>query len=277
MDKSGSFKDKLKMGGVCVGIAVSFKDLAVTETVAGAGLDFVWIDMEHAALSIESVQGHIIAAQLMGVTSLVRVPWNDPALIKPILDNGAGGVIVPMIRSAEEAKQAVMACRYPPEGTRSFGPIRPSNYGRGFGPELCQTANESVVTVVQIEHIDAVDNLDGILQTPGLDTIFIGPHDLSLSMGLPTQVDHPKVVKVMEKVIDKSRQRGVFVGIAVGENPEVVLKWVRKGVQWVLVGADCSLLANYLDRTVVCIRDGLRSFGKTASIVERAENTIVKS
>jgi 2-dehydro-3-deoxyglucarate aldolase/4-hydroxy-2-oxoheptanedioate aldolase len=274
MDRSGSFKNKLKAGGVCIGIAVSFKDLAVTETVAGAGLDFVWIDMEHAALSIETVQEHIIAAQLVGITPLVRVRWNDPALIKPILDNGAGGVIVPMIRSAEEAKQAVMACRYPPDGIRGFGPYRPSNYGRNFGPELCQAANENVVTVVQIEHIQAVDNLDGILETPGLDAIFIGPQDLSLSMGLPTQVDHPDVVRVMEKVVDQSCRRGIFAGIAVGDDPAVVLKWVRRGIKWVLIGADCTLLASCVDRAVDSVRRGLHASGKSRSNVPTAPLTL---
>ena len=127
----------MRRGEVCLGTAISFSDPTVTEALCNV-LDFVWIDTEHNPLSLEDVQGHIMATKGTDVLPLVRVPWNDPVLIKPILDIGAAGVIVPMIRTADDVRLAVAACRYPPEGIRGFGPRRPSNYARLGGPEFCK-------------------------------------------------------------------------------------------------------------------------------------------
>jgi 2-dehydro-3-deoxyglucarate aldolase/4-hydroxy-2-oxoheptanedioate aldolase len=253
------FRERLRAGAVCLGTAVSFTDPAVSEALAGAGLDFLWIDMEHGALGIEAVQAHVMASQLAGATPLVRVPWNDPVLIKPVLDAGAEGIIVPLIRTAADARQAVAACRYPPDGVRGFGPRRPSAFGRHGGPAFCQAANQHVMVIPQVEHIDAVRNLDDILQTPGVEAVLIGPNDLSGSMGLTAQPAHPEVVQAVETVIAKARARGVFVGIGLGGGADDVLRWLRKGVQWAGVGADFLYLTRGIDDVVGRIRQGLNS------------------
>jgi 2-dehydro-3-deoxyglucarate aldolase/4-hydroxy-2-oxoheptanedioate aldolase len=175
-------------------------------------------------------------------TPLVRVSWNDPVIIKPVLDIGAAGVIVPLIRTAEDARRAVAACRYPPEGIRGYGPRRPSNYARQGGPAFCQAANDTMIVIVQIEHIDAVNSLDEILAVQGLTGIVVGPNDLSGSMGHMGEPRHPAVLQAIETVIAKARQSGIYVGIAVGDDPDVLIEWVDKGMQFVLMGCDFTLI-----------------------------------
>ena len=223
--------------------------------------DFVWIDAEHNALSLETVQAHIMATKGSDTTPLVRVPWNDPVLIKPVLDIGAAGVIVPLIRTADDVRQAVAACRYPPDGIRGFGPRRPSNYGRLGGPKFCQAANEAIITIVQIEHIDAVNNLDEILTVPGLTSVLVGPNDLAGSMGHMGQPDHPDVLTAIEKVITTTRKTEVFVGVATGGEPEELIEWINKGIQWMAVGTDVSFLVRSADQVIGPIRDGVRTAG----------------
>jgi 2-keto-3-deoxy-L-rhamnonate aldolase RhmA len=241
MQNANWFRDKLGAREVCVGTGICFTDPTVTEALC-AVFDFIWIDMEHNALSLESVQGHIIATKGTRTTPLVRVPWNDPALIKPVLDIGAAGVIVPMIRTAQDVGLAVSACLYPPEGIRGFGPRRASEYGRLGDSEYCRLANDSILKIVQIENIDAVHNLDEILRVPGLSGIVVGPADLSASMGYRGQRDHPDVRRTIEDVIRRAVDTGVYVGIASGEDPERMLEWIEHGVQWVCMGNDTSLM-----------------------------------
>src|SRR5215510_13467148 len=128
-----NFVEKMREGKICIGTAVSLSDATVSEALSTV-FDFVWIDMEHNPLSLSDVQAHIMATKGSECTPIVRVPWNDPVLMKPVLDIGAAGIVVPFIRTVEDAKLAVAACRYPPEGIRGFGPRRPSNYGRLGGP-----------------------------------------------------------------------------------------------------------------------------------------------
>src|ERR1700733_12971452 len=151
MSKLEPFREKMLRGEVCFGTMITFYDPAISEALAG-DLDFVWIDAEHNAQSLESIQLHLMAVAGTPTFPVVRVGWNDPVLLKPVLDIGAPGVVIPLIRTAEAAKLAVAACRYPPEGIRGFGPRRASRYGRDSGPEYCRNANESIMVNVQIEH-----------------------------------------------------------------------------------------------------------------------------
>lgn len=257
MSNPHRFRERLKSGAVCLGSVASFTDPAVSEAMARSGVDFIWIDMEHGGLSVETVQLHIMATQLGGATPLVRVPWNDPVLIKPVLDAGADGIIVPLIRTPADAQKAVAACRYPPDGIRGYGPRRPSNYGRQGGPTFCQAANQHVMVIPQIEHIDAVNSLDEILQTPGIEAIMVGPNDLSGSMGMIAQTGHPKVVEAIEKIIATARRRGVYAGFAGGSGPDDALRWIGKGAQWVAIGADFLFMTRALDADLAQVRKGL--------------------
>jgi 2-dehydro-3-deoxyglucarate aldolase/4-hydroxy-2-oxoheptanedioate aldolase len=245
VENAPAFQAKLQRGQVCLGTCITFGDPTVTEALA-TGLDFVWIDMEHNPLSLEQVQGHLLAAKGTGAASLVRVPWNDPVLIKPVLDVGADGVIVPLVRTAEDVSRAVAACRYPPEGVRGYGPRRPSRYGRAGGLEFIRAANAAVLPIAQIEHADAVNNLDAILAVPGLAMLVVGPNDLAASLGFPGEPRHPEVVGAIETVLAKAGRAGIPAGLAAGGEPEQFVEWVRKGARWLSLGSDFWLLVGMI-------------------------------
>ncbi len=251
---SDGFRAKLAGGQTCLGTVVTFTDATVTEALCQV-LDFVWIDMEHNALSLETVQAHLMATKGSDTTALVRVPWNDPVLIKPVLDIGAPGIIVPLVRSAEEARRAVAACLYPPEGIRGFGPRRASHYGALGGPEFCRAANASIMPIVQIEHIEAVESIEEILAIPRLASIVFGPNDLAGSMGLMGQPRHPDVLKAIESVIAKARKAGIPVGIGIGDDPDQLADWINRGVQWLAMGGDCSLLLRAAREVAAAVRE----------------------
>jgi 2-dehydro-3-deoxyglucarate aldolase/4-hydroxy-2-oxoheptanedioate aldolase len=254
VENAACFRDKLQRGHVCLGTCITFRDPTVAEALADA-LDFVWIDTEHNPLTLGGVQGHIMATKGTGATALVRVPWNDPVLIKPVLDIGAAGVIVPLIRTAEDARRAVAACRYIPEGTRGYGPRRPSNYGRRGGPDYIRAANASVVVIPQIEQVEALNNLDEILAVPGVTTVVIGPNDLAGSLGYPGEPRHPEVLRAIDTVLAKARKAGVPVGLAGGGEPDDFAHWVHKGVSWLSIGADFWLLVRAITQWTNQIRN----------------------
>lgn len=257
MKKQGGFLDKLQAGELVLGTGITFTDPTATEMLASM-FDFVWIDMEHNALTLETVQLHLMATRGSSATPLVRVPWNDPVLIKPVLDIGTAGVIVPFVNSGEEARRAVAACKYPPEGIRGFGPRRPAEYGRLGGPEFCKAANDTIITIVQIEHVDAVRNLDAILDVEGLTAIVIGSNDLSGSMGLMGQPRHPDVLRVVESIIEKARKAGKYPGIAIGNNADMLVDWAEKGAQWLMMGNDYTLMLHAADEIAGDIRERTR-------------------
>ncbi len=242
MENARFMREKIQRGQTCFGTCITFSDATVTEALCGT-LDFVWIDAEHNPHSLEGVQAHCMATKGSQTTPLVRVPWNDPALIKPVLDLGAAGVIVPMIKTADDARRAVAACRYPPEGIRGWGPRRPSNYARySSAAEFAKLANETIITIIQIEQIEAVQNLDEILAVPGITSILIGSNDLSASMGHTGQPRHPEVLAAIDTVIEKTRRTSVWIGIAIGADVELLRGWMDKGVQWLSAGNDYSLM-----------------------------------
>lgn len=253
-DHADAFREKLRLGQLRLGTVISLTDPTITEAL-GPLFDFFWIDMEHSVLSLEAVQGHVMATRATGAASLVRVPWNDPVRIKPVLDLGAAGVIVPMVRTADDVRRAVAACLYPPEGIRGFGPRRPSQYGRLGGPEFCREANVRVLPIVQIEHIDAVASIDEILAIPGLASIAFGPNDLAGSMGFTGQPRHPDVLRAIDSVISRCQDAGVPVGTSVGEDPEILADWVARGVNWLSMGGDLSLVLRTATQAIRHVRE----------------------
>ncbi len=253
MKNANAFREKIKNGIICIGSRITFTDPTVTEALCTT-LDYVWIDMEHTALTVESVQSHILATRGSDTAAFVRVTTNDPNLIKPVLDIGADSAIVPMIRSAEEAERAVKACLYPPDGIRGFGPRSPSGYGQEMGADFCKRANETVIPMVQIEHIDAINCLDEILDVPGLAAVEVAPYDLSGTMGLMAQPDHPEVVSVMESAIQKSREKGILVGTTAWDAAGAI-NWIEKGAQWLMVNDDFGLMLMSANRIAKEIRD----------------------
>lgn len=260
MENAPFFRDKLAKGKTLLGTCITFVDPTVTEALTRV-LDFVWIDTEHNALSLERVQGHIMATKGTETTPLVRVPANDPVLIKPVLDIGAAGVIVPLVRSADDVRLAVSACRYPPEGVRGFGPRRPSGFGARGGPEFCRLANQSIITIVQIEQAEALQNIEAILAVPGLTSIVVGPNDLAASLGFTGQPRHAEVLRAIDTVIAKARLAKVPMGIAVGDDPELLVEWADKGLNWIAIAADYALLVRSASQLAGRVREHQR--GKT--------------
>jgi 2-keto-3-deoxy-L-rhamnonate aldolase RhmA len=249
METSGRFPEKLAKGELAFGTVISFADPTVTELLA-EDLDFVWIDMEHSPQTLQTVQAHVMATRGSGSTPLVRVPWNHHVLIKPVLDCGAAGIVVPMVRTADEAREAVAACLYPPEGIRGFGPRRPSRYGRLGGPEFCRKLNREMICILQIEHTDAINNIDEIVAAPGVTSLVIGPNDLAGSLGRMGEPRHPEVMHAIDTVLASASRRGLPVGIGIGADPQDVKEWINKGMRWIALGSDSSLLLGALGQAL---------------------------
>lgn len=246
-------REKLFAGRLCLGTGITFSDPAVTEALCDS-VDFVWIDLEHNPIGLESLQAHLIAARAGGAPALVRVPTAEVAWIKRVLDAGAEGIIFPQLRSADETQAAVAACRYPPRGHRGFGPRRPSNYGRRTGAEFLQESNRQIFVVAQIETVQAVQELDRILAIETLDSVVIGPYDLSGSMGRPGEVRHPEVIDAIREIVGKARKAGLPVGMGTGNDENYAREALNLGVQWLQCGSDYNYLVAEADRLLGAIR-----------------------
>jgi 4-hydroxy-2-oxoheptanedioate aldolase len=212
------------------------------EVMAHAGWDSLTIDMQHGPLDYGSLVPMLQAISTTDTVPVVRVLWNDPGLIMRVLDAGCYAVICPMINTREEAEAFVGACRYPPEGYRSFGPYRATLYG---GQDYTDHANEAVVTMAMIETQQALDNLDQILAVEGLDAVFVGPSDLGQSLGHGPGTDRgePEVVEAIESVRTAAREHGLVAGIFTG-SPEYASRMAGRGFQFVTISSDVRLMAS---------------------------------
>ena len=234
------WKAKMDAGKITLGAVITMTDITVGEMAGNCGMDFIWIDTEHNQFNMETVKDMVIAAKAGGCAPLVRVRANDSNLIKPVLDMAPAGVIIPMVSSVEAARAAVAACRYPLDGIRGFGVRRATGYGKtDFSEYLAQSKSEPWV-IIQIEHVDAVRNLDEILKVPGIDSICIGPCDLSASMGIPNQMDDPELNRVLDEVCAKVKAAGKILGTAAGNFP----RWKRRGVNWFTGACDWAAIAS---------------------------------
>ena len=193
-----SFKQKLTAGETLIGTILTLDSPEIAEMLSIAGFDWFWIDMEHSPLSVIGVQ-RMIQAIAKRAAAIVRVSWNDHVLIKRVLDLGCDGIIIPQIKSADDAAKAVDACRFPPAGTRSVGISRANDYGMNLQKYLDKASGELSI-ILQIEHVDAIERIDEILKVPGYDAILVGPYDLSGSYGLLGQTTHPTVEAGIQKL-----------------------------------------------------------------------------
>jgi 2-keto-3-deoxy-L-rhamnonate aldolase RhmA len=194
-----SFKERLSSREATFGCWITLGHPAIAEILCQAGYDWLCVDMEHSAITLHQAQQLIQVIDLAGVVPLVRVGSNDPNEIKRVMDAGAVGVIVPMVNDADQARAAVAAVKYPPVGKRGVGLARAQRYGFGFEEYEPWNQDQSVV-IVQIEHIDAVNNIEDIMSVPGVDGFLIGPYDLSGSLGMPGRFEEPIVEEALERV-----------------------------------------------------------------------------
>lgn len=224
------------------------------EMMAQQDFDAVTVDMQHGCADYSDMLSMLQAISTTDKTPFVRVPWNDPAIIGRVLDAGAFGVIVPMVNTAAECRAFVEACRYYPEGGRSVGPIRAGLYG---GADYFANANTTVITMAMIEHKDGVANLDEILATPGLDSIFVGPSDLAVSMGHTPGFD-PKwddVNETIALIADRCIKAGVVPGIHVG-SVEYGQKMRDLGYKFIAYLSDFRMLQIAYARALPSFRAG---------------------
>ena len=212
------------------------------ETMAAAGWDSVTVDMQHGVQDYMSMVGCFQAMQAHPVMPMVRVPWNEPGIIGKVLDAGAYGVICPMVNSPAEAKAFVDACRYPPDGLRSNGPIRAGIYGVSTGYQ--KTANEETLRIPMIETAAAVDGLEAILDVGGIDAVYVGPSDLGFSMGLVPVLDReePEIMKAYEKIVAETGKRGIAAGVHCG-SAAYAKRAIGMGFKLVTIGSDATFIA----------------------------------
>lgn len=224
-----------------LGAFLNFRSPEVAELMGQCGFDFLILDAEHSSFGPETIQDLVRAIEGTSATPLVRVPEIRPGVVQWALDAGAQGILFPQVRNAQEARTAVSYCLYPPEGTRGLGPGRASDYGvrvREYEAE----ANQRVLVMIQIENMSAVENLESILDVPGIDLAFLGPGDLSQALGVTGELSHPRVVEVMEKVIQTCAARRIPVGTLALDQSTAEL-WQRRGVNFLTIGSDSFFLA----------------------------------
>ncbi len=234
-------KQKLKEGKICFGTFVRLGPRAV-EILGHAGWDFAVFDMEHGVFDFTQVEEMARAARCVGITSLVRVPEPNPSHIMRAVDAGAEGVQIPQVDTAAMAKNMSQAVRYFPEGKRGLcSYVRAAGYSHIPPDEHMATSNREVLTVIHIEGEAAASGIDAIVETPGVDVIFLGPWDLSQSLGVPGKTKDPKVIEVMDRVIAACRKKGVIIGTFVREI-EDAKRWIDLGIQYMMVSTDAGLL-----------------------------------
>jgi 2-keto-3-deoxy-L-rhamnonate aldolase RhmA len=238
-----SLKYKLQTNTLTIGSWITLGHPAIAEIMANSGFDWLTIDMEHSAITMHEAQQLIQVIELSGCVPLVRVGSNDPNLIKRVMDAGSHGVIVPMVNSAKDAEAAVKAVKYPPVGTRGVGLARAQGYGVDFENYKDWAEKESIV-IVQIEHIDAVDNIEDILLTDGVDAFIIGPYDLSGSLGIPGEFNNPKVITALERVKEVAEKTNMISGFhVVPPEPDQLKYKIDEGYRFLAYSIDTLFLA----------------------------------
>jgi len=227
---------------VSIGTWITLGHPAIPEIFASSVFDWLAIDLEHSAITVGEAEELIRVIDLKNVIPLVRLSSNNAEQIKRMMDAGAHGVIVPMVNNADQAAQAVAAVKYPPFGTRSFGLARAQGYGTSF-EKYQQWQRENSIVVVQIEHIEAVENLAQILKVPGVDAYFVGPYDLSGSLGIPGQFDHPDFLQAMQKIKQVGAKSGKPGGRHIIEpDPSLLEAAIREGDQFIAYSLDIRML-----------------------------------
>lgn len=248
---------KLQAGDAVIGTTLSLPEPLVCQALGQAGFEFLLIDMEHNPISDYQLQTMLVSAQPTSSAILVRVEWKDPVRVKRVLDIGAEGVIFPWVNSREDCEAAIASVHYPPKGIRGCGPRRATRLHGGL-PSYLRWAEEQVMALVQIERIEAVEKLDEILSTPGLDGIMVGPADLAISMGHLHDLANPEVDEVIQRILDGCRRHGVPFGMFTGTTQKA-RQWVSRGCQIATIGGDLPFIDSGIAQTHREIREILEA------------------
>ena len=240
-------QQKFREKKLILGSHVAFDSPFVTEMIANQGFDFIWVDAEHSAMDKKDIQTHLLACRAAGAAGIVRVPWNDHTFIKGILDMGADGVIIPMICSYQDALTAVAATHYPPAGIRGMGTRRACGYGEWDKASYVADTDSHVWTILQIEHIDVVKDLERIAALPGVGAFVVGPNDFSMSMNTAERSykpADPEVKEQFDKIAEILRRSGKPFGVSGAYSEQFVRDWVARGVDFIAMGFDFNFVIN---------------------------------
>ncbi|MCA0440192.1 MAG: 2,4-dihydroxyhept-2-ene-1,7-dioic acid aldolase [Proteobacteria bacterium] len=239
--RANRLKELWQAGSAAVNGWLSIPDGFAAETMAHQGWDSLTIDMQHGMVDYQAMVCMLQAVSTTPTVPVVRVPWLEPGILMKALDAGAYGVICPMVNTREDAQRLVAYTHYAPRGTRSFGPVRALLYG---GADYPAHANDTIVTFAMIETAQALDNLDAIMSVRGLDAVYIGPSDLSLSLGCRPVFDDldPPAQQAVDYILERAKAHGLVAGIHNG-TPEGALARIAKGFQFTTVSSDARLMA----------------------------------
>ena len=248
-------RDIWSKGGTALGAWLFMREPLVAEAAALEGYDYVCIDMQHGLQSFEHTVTMLYAMARTPTTPIVRVPWNEPGIIGRVLDAGAGGVIIPMENTEADAEAAVRACFYGPKGSRSMGPVGVS--ARAGREGYFGNANNTVLCIPMIETKQAVENLDAILAVPGIDAVYVGPADLSITYGLSPMTDQTDVEwnDALAKVVDRCLAHGVVPGVHA--NSSLVGKRAAAGFRMITVGFDLANVMTGIRHDLMSAREAI--------------------
>lgn len=236
-------KSKIENNQKMIGMYVQLADISISRIAGMAGFDFVWVDTEHSYMSLETLFGHVMALRTTDTPIVVRLPQDDLTATKRVLEMGVDGVIFPMVRTAAEADRLIASTLYPPEGDRGFGPMNAADYGYRDAFEYTRESQQRLCRFIQIEHKDAIDHLDEIMQNPYIDGYIFGPNDLSGSYGMLGEFFSDKIMGIIAAAIKKLQDNGKYVGIAAGGySEEIITRWSALGPQMLAAGADFDYL-----------------------------------
>jgi 2-dehydro-3-deoxyglucarate aldolase len=251
-------KHKLKNNKLTIGSWIMMSDPVSVEVMALAGFEWLVIDTEHTSIDLQATENLIRTIQANKMFALVRVSKNEEVVIKKVLDMGADGILVPMVCSKEDAMQAINYAKYPPQGTRGVGLYRASRYGTKFN-EYKKWVCDELVIIAQIEHINAVNNIDQILEVDGIDGIFIGPYDLSSSIGYPGEVEREEVKDAIQKVLDRCKKYNIPSGFhVVDTRPEKLQLKIDQGCTFLAYGIDYFFLRDAAINGMDKIKDQIK-------------------
>ena len=249
-----TLKNKLKENRLTIGSWIMMNDPISVEIMALAGFEWLVVDIEHTSIDLKSTENLIRTIQANNMKALVRISKNEEVVIKRVLDMGADGIIIPMVCSKEDAMQAVNYAKYPPKGKRGVGLYRASGYGTKF-KKYKKWVDEELVIIAQIEHIDAVNNINEILQVDGIDGTLIGPYDLSGSIGYPGDLERDDVQKAIKKILSSCKEHNIPSGFhVVDTKPEQLQSKIDQGCTFLAYGIDYFFLRdsaiNGMDRFI---------------------------
>ncbi|MBJ79708.1 MAG: 2,4-dihydroxyhept-2-ene-1,7-dioic acid aldolase [Myxococcales bacterium] len=249
-------KEKLKAGEATLGSWITLGHPAIAEIMAKSGFDWLCVDLEHSVITIREAEELIRIIDLSGVTPLVRLSSNDAVQIKRVMDAGAKGIIVPMVNSVEDVERAYRAMHYPTMGMRGVGLARAQAYGADFEGYKERLQNESIL-IPQIEHIDAVNNIDSILDHDGVDGFIVGPYDLSGSLGAPGGFNNPKMLEAMEKINSAVANCPKPGGIHIIEpDPKEIVRCQEEGYKFLAYSLDIRILDSICREGVTIAKKG---------------------